>query len=73
MDLFERIAVGVCRPAQPVPAGYPLPVHSSGIPYWRINTLAICEVEGWMEWQAERRMAEIVPELDRRIGLSRGA
>jgi len=47
------------------PDGYPLPWNDRlDAPYRQIN-MALCSRKGGREWQSGRRMAEIIPEIDK--------
>lgn len=48
------------------PDGYPLPwCEAVDMPYWAINSMLIDRKCGWAEFQANRPMAEIIPEIDK--------
>lgn len=47
------------------PEKYPLPwCDKTDEPYWKINW-SLCDYRrGWRDWQAEKKMAEIIPVID---------
>ena len=46
------------------PGGYPLPCDPvTGMGWWRFNLAACFQIKHWREWQAQKRMDEIIPVL----------
>ena len=49
------------------PEGYPLPwCDALDMAYWQVN-YTLCGEPDWREWQAGKRMVEIIPAIDARL------
>ena len=49
------------------PEGYPLPwCDALDMAYWQVN-YTLCGEPVWREWQAGKRMVEIIPAIDARL------
>lgn len=61
--------MGCDRPIYP--SDYPLPIEPiSGVAYWQLNIMLCREVPGWMSFQAEKPMTEVIPVIDRIVANS---
>jgi hypothetical protein len=50
------------------PNGYPLPRCTvADVPYYRVNHAAMFFKSGWMEFQKDKSMDELIPYLDELI------